>query len=179
MKKIFLALIVLFVSTNVMAAEKQLSAKQHMQQLKAAATEKGPYAAYDRWPKDYFLIPQNLPFMVGLSLYKPGHETIGYTDQQKAKIHTIRSTTVPPVLEIANKVKAMELELANKLVVERVPPKNLYHLVDEIAALRAKLTKAHLDCIYSVQQVVTDDAQYARLVELAKTVGKNKQQGKR
>lgn len=179
MKKTFLALIILFASTNVIAAEQQFTAKQHMQQLKAAATQKGPYAAYDRWPKDYFLIPQNLPFMVGLSLYKPGHESIGYTEQQQAEIHKIRSATVPPVLELANKVKAMELDLANKLVIEKVPPRDLYHLVDEIAALRAKLTKAHLDCIYSVQQVIKDDAQYARLVKQAKSVGQKKQKGKK
>ncbi len=179
MKKTLLALIVLFVSTNVIAAGQQFTAKQHKQQLKAAATEKGPYAAYDRWPKDYFLIPQNLPFMVGLSLYKPGHEAIGYSEQQKAEIHKIRSTTVPTVLEIASKIKAMELDLANRLVIERVPPQKLYPLVDEIAALRAELTKAHLDCIYSVQQVITDDAQYARLVKQARTVGKKKQKGEK
>ncbi|PIE03816.1 MAG: hypothetical protein CSA81_00350 [Acidobacteria bacterium] len=179
MKKFFLTLIVLFVSTNMVAAEQQFSAKQHMKQLKEAATEIGPYAAYDRWPKDYFLIPQNLPFMVGLSLYKPGHETIGYSEQQKAEIHKIRSETVPQVIKIAKKIKKMELDLANKLVVEKVPPKDLYYLVDKIAALRAKLTKAHLDCIYSIQQVVTDDAQYARLVELAKTVGQKVQKSKK
>ncbi len=178
MKNFFFALIILFVSTNVIAAEQQSDAKQHMKQLKGGATEKGPYAAYDRWPKDYFLIPQNLPFMVGLSLYKPGHETIGYSEQQKAQIHKIRSATVPAVLKIAKEIKAMELDLANKLVMEKVPPKDLYHMVDEIAALRAKLTKAHLDCIYAVQQVITDDAQYARLVKLAKAVGQKSQKGK-
>ncbi len=179
MRTFFLALTIVLFSTHIAAAEQQFTAKQHMQQLKAAATAKGPYAAYDRWPKDYFLIPQNLPFMVGLSLYKPGHEIIGYSEQQKAEIHKIRSRTVPQVLEIANKIKAMELDLANKLVIEKVPPKDLYHMVDEIAALRAKLTKAHLDCIYSVQQVVTDDAQYARLINVAKTVGKKNKKGKK
>ncbi len=178
MKKTFLSLTVLLFLANIAAAEQQLNAKQHMQQLKGAATEIGPYAAYDRWPKDYFLIPQNLPFMVGLSLYKPGHETIGYSEQQQAEIHKIRAATVPEVLKLASKIKAMELDLANKLVIERVPPKDLYPLVDEIAALRAKLTKAHLDCIYSVQQVA-DDAQYARLVELAKSVGQKTEKGKK
>jgi len=81
MKTLIIATLSLFILCSVAYGGEQFTGKQHIAQLKAAATETGPYAEYDRWPKDYFLIPQNLPFLVGLSLYKPGRESIGFTKE--------------------------------------------------------------------------------------------------
>ncbi len=168
MKKLIIATLSLFILCSQAYGGEQFTGKQHMAQLKAAATEPGPYAAYDRWPKDYFLVPQNLPYLVGFSLYKPGHESIGYSKEQLAAIHDIRNTTVPAVLKMAGPIKKKELELAEKLVDQRTDPKKLHALVDEIASMRAELTKAHMDCIRAVQDVVTDEKQYAVLLQHAR-----------
>lgn len=172
MKTFILTALSLVILSSVAYGGEQFTGKQHVAQLKAAATETGPYAEYDRWPKDYFLIPQNLPFLVGFSLYKPGREAIGFTKEQVSAIHDIRNTTVPAVLKMAKVIKAKELELAEKLVDQRVEPVKLHGLVDEIASLRAELTKAHLQCIYDVQQVVKEDAQYKLLVKHARNAAK-------
>ena len=172
MKKLAIAALSLFVLAGHSVAGEQFTAKQHMAQLKAAATPVGPYADYDRWPKDYFLVPQNLPFLVGFSLYVPGHESVGYSKEQLAAIHEIRNTTVPEVLKFAKVIKQKELELAEKLVDQRTAPKELHGLVDEIASLKAELTKAHMECIHSVQQVVPDKEQYAKLLKHARNAAK-------
>jgi hypothetical protein len=151
----------------------QYSAIQHKEQLTAAATEKGVYAQYDRWPKDYFLIPQNLPFMVGLSLYHPDNKALDLSEEQNTAIHAIRNQTVPAVLTMAGSIKKKEVELAEKFVVQKIEPQKLYALVDEIAVLRTKLTKAHMACIRDVQNVL-DAKQYAALLKVAGTVTHHK-----
>lgn len=163
---------VVFFSCNAYGVE-QFSVKQHMEQLKAVAIEKGAYSQYDRWPKDYFLIPQNLPFVVGLSLYLPGNETLNLSTDQKTAIHAIRNQTVPAVLKLAVPIKEKELELAEKLLVQRIEPQKLYALLDEIAAMRLELTKAHMTCIQSVQDVL-DAGQYDALLKLAEKSGNDK-----
>ena len=155
----------------------EFTGKQHKAQLNVAATAKGPYAAYDRWPKDYFLIPQNLPFMVGLSLYHPGNAALELSQKQKTAVHAIRNRTVPAVLVMADAIKKKELELAEKLVVQKRNPENLYELVDEIAVMRANLTKAHMACIYDVQNVL-NEKQYAALLKVAATVTHHKKKEK-
>ena len=151
----------------------QYTATQHKEQLMAAVTAKGVYAQYDRWPKDYFLIPQNLPFMVGLSLYYPGNAALELSQEQKTAVHAIRNRTVPAVLVMADAIKKKELELAEKLVVQKSNPEKLYEQVDEIAVMRANLTKAHMACIHDVQNVL-DEKQYAVLLKVAATVTHHK-----
>jgi hypothetical protein len=176
MKRLLIILSIFILSSPVYGGE-PLTSKQHMTQIKAAASEKGPYASHERWPKGYFLISDNLPFLVGLSLYKPGNETIALSTEQRAAIHEVRNNTVPAVLAMAGKIKQKELELADKLVDQRIAPKNLYYLVDEIAAMRAELTKAHMDCIRSVQNIVTDEKQYEALLQHARRLAdKHKKQ---
>ena len=111
MKKLIIVSLSIGIFCSTAYAGEQFTGKQHVAQLKASATEPGPYASYDRWPKDYFLVPQNLPFFVGFSLYKPGREAIGFSKEQLAAIHEIRNTTVPAVLEMAGPIKKKELEL--------------------------------------------------------------------
>ncbi len=164
----------IFIFCSTAYGEKQSTAKQHNEQLNAAATVKGVYAQYDRWPKDYFLIPQNLPFMVGLSLYHQNNKNIALNEEQKTAIHAIRDRTVPVVLVLAGSIKERELELAEKFVVQKIEPQKLYALVDEIAAMRADLTKAHMACIQDVQKVL-DDKQYEALLKLAATMTHHKE----
>jgi len=164
---IFVLLTSIFCS-NVHGTE-QYTVGQHKEQLAAAATDKGVYTQYDRWPKDYFLIPQNLPFLVGLSLYHPGGKVLDLSEEQKNAIHAIRNRTVPAVLKMAGPIKEKELELAEKLIARKMDPEKLYALVDEIAVMRAELSKAHMVCIKDVQNIL-DSKQYAVLLGLAKIV---------
>lgn len=168
MKQILLAALLIFITCSTTHSFEQLTAKEHKAQVMAASTPKGLYATQENWPKDYFLIPHNLPFLVGLSLYKPGNELIGYNQEQRQAIHEIRHRTIPVVLAKASAIKTKELELVDKLVNQKIRPEKLHALVDEIAAMRAELTKLHLNCIREIQDIVTDEKQYKALLKHAR-----------
>lgn len=116
----------------------------------------GPFAASERFPKSYFLMADNLPFMVGLALMHPMKDTLNLTDEQEAKIQAIKEATVPKVLEAARQIKDKEIVLANKII-DGEKATDQEALVDEIGQLRIALTKKHLACIDKVRAILTDD----------------------
>ena len=118
------------------------------------------------FPKDYFLVPKNLPYMVGLSLYHPQSSTLNLNDNQIEKIQKIKKSTVPAVLKVAKEIKKLELELAKNIAIEDKEPKSQYELVDKIAKLKADLTKAHLRCISDVKKILTKE-QFEKLLQYA------------
>lgn len=134
--------------------------------LAEIAGQKGAFAANERFPKDYFLVVKNLPFLVGLSLHHPASSSLNLTQEQVAAIKAIKEETVPGVLEQARMIKKLELELAQNIVFEQMPPKSQYDLVDDIATRQAALTKHHLVCIAKVRAVLTDE-QFNTLVGYA------------
>jgi hypothetical protein len=66
---------------------------------------------------------------------------------------------------MAKEVKAMELELAKEIVVDKKSPESLNDLVDKIAKAKADMTKAHLNCIHDVQQLLSAE-QFNTLIKL-------------
>jgi mono/diheme cytochrome c family protein len=78
----------------------------------------------------------------------------------------MKNTTVPAAAKIAKEIKAMELQLAQAMIKEHKEPKTQYVLVEKISKLRTDLTKAHLDCIYNIQKVLSKE-QFQTLVTLA------------
>jgi len=61
-------------------AEKQAAFKAMMLQK---AGPVGPFAGSEDFPKSYFLIPKNLPFLVLMTLSHPIGEKLNLTDAQK------------------------------------------------------------------------------------------------
>lgn len=133
--------------------------------LEKMAGPPGPFANAEDFPKDYFLIPRNLPFMVGLALHHPMSKTLDLNDEQIDKIQAIKASTVPAVIASAKKTKELELELARR-VINGEDFDALMPMVEEISGLRTALTKKHLRCIRQVHNVLTD-SQYKKLLAYA------------
>ena len=152
-----------------------LMAKPNMQKpemfkmiLKKVGGEPGPFSKAERFPKSYMLVHDNLPYLVGVTLFHPMGDTIGLSGDQLAQIAKIKDRTVPVVLKSARKVKDLEIALANAFAMKKDAPKpeKFFADLDEIARQRLALSKAHLQCIQDVKDVMTPE-QYAKLIKLA------------
>lgn len=116
----------------------------------------GPFAHAENFPKSYFLIPQNLPYMVGLTLHHPMSKSLKLTDAQKDEIQKIKGTTVPVVTKAGKQIKELELALAQKFI-DGASVSDMEKIVNEISVLRTELTKKHLRCIVQVRTILTPE----------------------
>ncbi len=170
-KKILtIAGVALLLSTNAIADANLKKNPDNVKKLQQAAGEKSPYyrTKKEAFPKDYFLVSQNLPFLVGVALFHPNSDALKLDKKQLEAIVEIKKTTVPVSVKMAKEIKAMELKLAKAILEEKKDPKSLYELVDKISKARTDLTKAHLSCIHKIQSILSD-AQYKVLLKLAAT----------
>ncbi|PIF04331.1 MAG: hypothetical protein CSA86_02165 [Arcobacter sp.] len=135
--------------------------------LKKASGEPGKFVVgKDNFPKSYFLVHKNLPFLAGLSLHHPKSSSLGLSKKQIDAILEIKKRTVPAVIKAAKKIKKLELQLAQNIAIESNSAKSQYQLVEEIGQLRTQLTKAHLQCINEVRAVLSKE-QYKILLSYA------------
>jgi hypothetical protein len=124
--------------------------------MKEMAGEKGIFVKNEVFPKDYFLISKSLPFMIGLTLHHPKSSELNLSKKQLEKLKQIKGNTIPIVIESAKKIKKLELELSKRMLDGQSAKEN-FALVDIIAKAKAKLTKAHLQCIEDVIKVLTKE----------------------
>lgn len=158
----------LVLSGNVMADANLEKNPESIKKLQKVAGERSPYYrnAKESFPKDYFLVNQNLPFLVGVALFHPKGDTLKLDKKQLEAIVKSKDTTVPVAVKMAKQIKMMEMELAKASIEEQKNPKDLEALVDKISKARTDLTRAHLACIYNIQQILSKE-QYATLLNLA------------
>lgn len=116
----------------------------------------------DNFPKGYFLIPNNLPFALGLVLKHPKSNTLNLSKEQKTKLMAIMKETKPKVMVAAKNVKALELKLRAQLDKKDTQASDLYTQVDNIAKLKSDMTKMHLRCIVAVKNILTEE-QHAKV----------------
>lgn len=148
-------------------AEPVIPGADFAKMLKDKAGDQGQfYRGREDFPKDYFLVPNNLPFLAGLSLHHPKSSTLKLSDKQIEAIKQIKKITVPAVVKKSKKIKMLELELAQKIAVESNDAESQFKLVDHISKLRTELTKAHLKCINEVRSVLSKE-QYTKLLKYA------------
>lgn len=140
---------------TVLMAKPNIDNSEFKANLSEIAGEKGVFAPNEVFPKDYFLIGKNLPFSVGLTLHHPESSTLELTKEQIAKIQDVKSVTMPVVIKSAKEIKAFELTLSDKMV-KGAKATEMGAEVDKIATLKAALTKAHLTCIESVRNILTE-----------------------
>jgi len=152
------------------ATETDEERTQFKEKLAKAAGQLGPFSNAEDFPKTYFLIPDNLPFMVGLTLNHPMSKTLDLSDEQRAKIQEIKKTTVPVVVRTASKIKGLELDLAQQ-VINNEKPDVLMDLVDQVGGLRIELTKKHLNCIKQVRDILTQEQFQSLLTYAGKNIG--------
>ena len=168
MKKITLLTTLTVTLATSLFAQPNMQMGEGAKKLAQMAGEKSPYyrASKEAFPKDYFMVNQNLPFLVGVSLFHPNSDQLKLSKEQLDKLVKMKNTTVPAAAKIAKEIKTMELELAKAMVEEHKEPKTQYALVEKISKLRTDLTKAHLDCIYNIQNVLSPE-QFKTLITLA------------
>jgi len=143
-------------------------------QLKKEAGKPGQFISQkEKFPKDYFLVNNNLPFLAGLSLHHPKSSMLELTKEQIKAIQKIKKVTVPAVVKKSKEIKKLELELAQNIAVDSNNAKSQFALVDKISKLRTELTKAHLQCINNVREVLTKE-QYKKLLTYATKLVKKK-----
>ncbi len=146
--------------------------------LAKMAGEQGQfYKGKENFPKDYFLVPNNLPFLAGLSLHHPQSSNLGLSQKQIKAIQKIKKETVPYVIKASKDIKILELKLADNIAIDTNTAKSQYEIVDAISKLRTDLTKAHLQCINNVRAVLTAQ-QYKELLKYATKLGAKYKKGK-
>ena len=169
-KSVILTSVVLTLGMGVLSAAPNLEVGDGAAKLAKMAGEMSPFyrSAKEDFPKDYFLVSQNLPFLVGASLYHPMSDTLKLDKNQLDAIIKLRDKTVPQAAKVAKEIKALETELSESILEDKKSPKELGELVDKISGMRTALTKAHLECIHDIQQVLSAE-QYAQLIKVAST----------
>jgi len=176
MKNIALLTTLTLTLTSTLFAQPNMEMGDGAKKIAQMAGEKSPFyrAKKEAFPKDYFMVNQNLPFLVGVSLFHPQSDTLKLSKEQLEKLITMKNTTVPAAAKIAKKIKSMEFELAKAMIEKHKEPKSQFELVEKISKLRTNLTKAHLQCIYDIQNILTKE-QFKTLITLA-TLKPKKQQ---
>jgi len=169
MKKTFPLTLGLTLATAALlqAAPNMVMKKESLEQTAKMAGAPSPYyrCAKEDFPKDYFLVSQNLPFLVGAALFHPQSDRLKLSKKQLDAIVKLKNETVPAAMKAAKQIKAQELALADAVLSGEDPAK-LDARVDTIASERTALSKAHLRCIATMRQILSPE-QFQTLLELA------------
>ena len=134
--------------------------------LEKMAGDPGPFMGQESFPKGYFLIPKNLPFLIGLALYHPASSNLKLTKEQIAKLLKYKNEATPKLAKKGLQIKKLELEIVQEIALShnKVKASSLFDKVDEIAKLKTQLKKDHLICIEKVKAILTD-GQYEELLD--------------
>jgi len=160
MKKLITLTLAMGLSSLLLADATIPIDKQAMKaKLAKIAGEPSPFNKNEDFPKEYFLIPHNLPFALGLVLHHPKSSNLNLTKEQIDKLTTMEKEKKPLILKEAKAIKGLELKLLNLLESNegnqtKVSPE-MSQLVDTIAKRKAQLTKQHLQCVIDVQNILT------------------------
>ena len=134
--------------------------------LEKMAGDPGPFMGKESFPKGYFLIPKNLPYLIGLALYHPASSNLNLTQKQIDALVKYKDAATPKLAKKGLKIKNLELEIVQGIALSHNKAKasDFFDKVDEIAKLKTELTKAHLKCIEHVKAILTDE-QYEELLD--------------
>ena len=162
MKKIITLTLALGLTTLLMAEANIPVDKKAMKEKTAKiAGEPSPFNKNENFPKEYFLIPKNLPYALGLVLHHPQSSTLGLTKEQLAELIQMKKDKTPAIVKSAKAIKGLEIKLLSMLETnegnQTKVSDDMSKLVDEIATNKAELTKAHLQCVIDVQNVLTKE----------------------
>ena len=156
----------IFFTTTAVAKPNLPAPVQDVVKMEKMAGDPGPFTPKDNFPKGYLLIPNNLPFLVGLSLYDASSSNLELSQKQIEALLGVKKSVMPELSKKALVVKKLELEIVNEvgLKYKSATPESQYEKVDKIAKLKAELTKAHLRCIQKVKDILTKE-QFEELLD--------------
>ncbi len=105
-----------------------------------------------------FLINKEaLPHMTKLLIKHWDKEALGLSGEQKKRLLVIRHHTLGEVQKAKRKIDTLETELMEALFMDDESPKNVENKIDEIAQLKASVTKVHIRCIVETLEILDDD----------------------
>ena len=105
-----------------------------------------------------FLINKEaLPHMTKLLIKHWDKKALGLNDEQKKKLLVIRQHTIGEVQKIKRKIDTLETEMMEALFMDEESPKNLDNKIDEIAKMKASVTKVHIQCISQTLKILDDE----------------------
>ncbi|RLA72524.1 MAG: hypothetical protein DRG24_02745 [Epsilonproteobacteria bacterium] len=158
----------LLLTTNTYAKPNLPPPVEDMVKLKKLAGGAGPFTAKESFPKSYFLIAQNLPYLIGLALYHPASSELNLSKKQIGTLLKLKKDLTPAIIEKAVKIKKLEIEVVEAIALKYKAPKaeTQHAKIDKIAKLQAALTKSHLICIEKVKAILTEE-QYEELLDYA------------
>ncbi len=160
MKKIITVTLALGLTSLLMAdANIPMDKKAMKAKMTEMAGETSKFNKHEHFPKEYFLIPKNLPYALGLVLHHPKSSTLELTKEQTEQLVAMKKAKKPVILKEAKEIKKLELSLVDMLETNEgnrtKVTDEMSKLVDEIAKKKAELTKQHLQCVIEVQNVLT------------------------
>jgi len=166
MKKITLILAAILFTSSLSAKPVLPPPVEDFVKLEKMAGDAGPFTTKENFPKGYFLIPKNLPFLIGLALYHSASSNLELTQKQIDALVKYKNSATPKLAKKGLKIKMLELEIVQGIALEHNGAKasDFFDKVDEIAKLKAELTKAHLSCIEKVKDILTKE-QYEELLD--------------
>lgn len=139
---------------------------QDVVKMEKMAGPAGAFTTKENFPKDYFLMPKNLPYLVGMTLYDNSSAKLNLSKEQIEAILKIKEELLSNATKKALVIKKLELDMMQEVGLKYKSKKatELYSAVDKIAKLRAELTKTHLICIEKVKAVLTP-AQFQEMLD--------------
>jgi len=160
------ALSILMLSASAAAEPNLPPPVEDVVKMEKMAGSAGTFTTKESFPKDYFLMPKNLPYLVGMTLYHPSSSNLKLSDEQIEAILKIKKELMAAAAKKALHVKKLELDVMQKISLKHksIKATELHPAIDEIAKLRAELTKIHLDCIEKVKAVLTPE-QFEEMLE--------------
>gem|GEM_PF-536560 len=146
----------LFAEPNIPLDKSELKTK-----MEKIAGVTSPFNRDENFPKDYFLVPKNLPFAIGITLHHPRSSELGLSKEQIEKILELKKSKMGAIVKSAKEIKGLEFRLLSMLEAQegkvKEVTKEMNDLVDEIAKKKAELTKGHLQCVVEVQNILTKE----------------------
>jgi Spy/CpxP family protein refolding chaperone len=104
-----------------------------------------------------FLINQEaLPHFTGMLERNWDKEKLSLTNEQKEKLLAVRNETRTGVKKLKMQIEELEAEVIDAMI-DREAPGTVESKVDEIAKLKAEVTKIHLKCISNTTNILSDE----------------------
>jgi CRISPR/Cas system-associated endoribonuclease Cas2 len=132
-----------------------------------STTEGNPFCKKEKFPGDYFLIHTNLPHFMKIFRMHMDDKTLVLSKEQIQKLSAVQDDVITTLTPWANSIKEKELEVMQLSVYEGKNVEGLKNLLEEIAALRVKMSKKHVDCIHAFYTTLSKE-QYRLLIEMTK-----------
>lgn len=105
-----------------------------------------------------FLINKEaLPHLSKLLIMHWDKKALGLSDDQKKKLLVIREHTMGEIQKTKRDIDTLETEIIEALLMDEASPKSLENKVDELAKLKASVTKVHIDCISKTLAILDDE----------------------